>query len=288
MHQIKTGFKLFFQSIIFTFKHAQLYLYIGAYFVIHHTINYLLFPSLNLDIQSLNEGITMTGDYKAGISSSFNTLFLLGILFNIVSFIFFYVLIIGITDYTSHLLHKQSETIMHSVKKGLSHLGSIFGYGILKLAFSLLSLIIAFAIYALVPGVVNFANNMTIPTLIKIMVGIAPFAIIYFIYEAITFYFFPAITLSEISFFDALHKSWRLVLKTFFAIITFLILWSILTALVALFIPVSINMPVKVMFGTSVATAIASIFSYTIFTVFKTILYEKANGTLPKQYDPEK
>jgi hypothetical protein len=205
MHQIKTGFKLFFQSILFTFKHAQLYLYIGAYFVIHHVINYLLFPSLNFDIQSLNEGITMTGDYKAGISSSFNTLFLLGILFNIVSFIFLYVLIIGITDYTSHLLHKQSETIMHSVKKGLSHLGSILGYGILKVVFGAIGLFVSMPL--LKPLMTSLINNpASIPSLQSLIALIVPIAI-YLVYEAITFYFFPAITLSELSFFGALQKA---------------------------------------------------------------------------------
>ena len=286
MNQIKTGFKLFFQSIVFTFKHAQLYLYIGAYFVIHYAINYIVFPSLNLDIQSLNEGITMTGDYKAGISSSFNTLFLLGILFNLISFIFFYALIISITDYTSHLLHKQSETIMHSVKKGLSHIGSILGYGILKFVFGAVGLFVSTPL--LKPLINNFINNSANISPLHLIIALLVPTIIYLIYEAITFYFFPAITLSELSFFGALHKSWNLIFKTFFAIITFLILWGILTALLTFLIPASANTSANITFGATIATAVISIFSYTIFTVFKTILYEKANGTLPKQFDPEK
>jgi hypothetical protein len=79
-----------------------------------------------------------------------------------------------------------------------------------------------------------------------------------------------------------------MILKTFFAIITFLILWGILASLLAFLIPAAANTSVNITFGATLFTAIASILSYTIFTVFKTILYEKANGTLPKQYDPEK
>ncbi len=274
MNQVKTGFKLFFQSIILTFKHVQLYLYIGAYFVAHHLLNYFLFPSPNLDIQPLNEGITMTGDYKAGISSSFNTLFLLGLLFNLISFIFFYVLIIGITDYTSHILHNHTETMIHSIKKGFSKLGNIIGYGFLKLFF------IYLAMYSIL------YSNFSIRSLQIILPILFP-AIVYLVFETITFYFFITITLSNTRFFEALKKSFRMILKTFFAVIVFLMLWTGIVAMTSLLIPAFTGMP-QFKLHVTLFTAITSIFSYTIFTVFKTILYEKANGTLPKQYDPEK
>lgn len=283
MNQIRLGFKLFFQSIIFTFKHAQLFLYIGAYLILHHLLNYLLFPSLTIDIQNLADTLTIAGNYTPGITSSPKLLILLGIIFNLFSFLLFYVLIIGITDYTSHLLHNQSETIMHSIKKGFSKLGSIIGYGFLKLGFILLGLIILFALYTLIPGIFSFADQQTLPTTTKMIAGILPFAIIFFVYEAFTFYFFPAITLSNISFFEALKKSWHMVFKTFFTIIVFLILWGIFAGASSIFIPAFEGF----MLGKTIIIVLASIFSHTIFTVFKTILYEKVNGTLPKRYDQE-
>ncbi|MCL5874849.1 MAG: hypothetical protein M1114_00035 [Candidatus Dependentiae bacterium] len=281
MNQIRLGFKLFFQSIIFTFKHAQLFLYIGAYIILHHLLNYLLFPSLTIDIQNLADTLTIAGNYTPGITSSPMLLILLGIIFHIFSFLFFYVLIVGITDYTSHLLHNQSETIMHSIKKGLSKIGAIIVYGFLKITFIFFGILVSAPI--LRPLVMSLANNPENVLSIRLIMAALLSAIIYFIYEAFTFYFFPAITLSNASFFEALKKSWHMVFKTFFTIIVFLILWGVLAAVSSVFIPVFEGF----MLGKTIIIVLASIFSYTIFTVFKTILYEKVNGTLPKRYDQE-
>ena len=286
MNQLMFVIRLFIQSIIFTFRNAQLFLYIGIYTVAHFLVNRFIFPSLQINAQTINEQFNIQANYYAGITSSLSSLALLSFVFNIVSFFIFYMLIAAITDYASHLMHKRRESILSSLKKSLLKIGRIIGYLGLTAIFAIFGPILSFVTYRLIIYPLHLWDPSRM-SLIAIFIVMVLIALFYSFYEVITFYFFPAITIDNMHFVAALKQSWKTVKKTIFAIIGVLLLWATITVALTMVKPASTSANINIMFGATLLTMIGSILSWTIITVFKTMLYEKTHGSLPKTYDPE-
>ncbi len=286
MNQLIMGIRTFIQSIVFSFRHAQLFLYIALYSIAHSLMNRFLFPSLNINAQTINEQITIEGNYSAGITHSFSSFVLLQLIVNVISFFIFYMLIIAITDYSSHLIHKRRTSMLSSLGKGFSKIGNLICYSLLKIIFFALIGVIGFT---LVPSLIPLTRNPAAYPTIRLVVSVIVPALGYLVYEAITFYFFPAITIDNMHFVPALKQSWKTVKKTIFALIGLLLLGALTSAALALTYVLTIhyplNFPPALKAAATPLVAIGSTFPWTMIAVFKTILYEKANGTLPKAYD---